>query len=374
MDDKSLEILEFQRVREILAGLTSFPASHELVMTLRPLSDREQISLLLRQSAEARRLLSLKPDLSLGEVGDIGEAVAMAARGKVLQPQTILDVQKALAAIRQLRADLEEVSKKVPLLWGIADGIVPLPQLEKAIARCLDPSGQVLDRASRKLATIRQRLVEVRQQVLGRLEALMKTPQGRRIVQVPTVAEREGRYVIPVKTEFRKAVKGIVHDVSNTGATAFVEPWGIVELGNELRELVTEERHEIERILGELSAEVGDNEDQILGNVALAAELDVSLAKAKYALRSQATEPRLTFFGEGGEGCVLKLVEARHPLLAGKAVPLSVEIGRDFSCLVITGPNTGGKTVALKTIGLLSLMAQSGIPIPASDASSPSRL
>jgi DNA mismatch repair protein MutS2 len=370
MDDKSIEILEFHRVREILAGLTSFQASRELAMTLQPLSDREEISLLLSQSAEARHLLSLKPDLSLAEVGDVRQAVAMAARGKVLQPQTILEVEKTLAIIRQFRAELEQLSKKVPLLWGIASSIVQLPQLEKAIAKCLDPSGQVLDSASRKLATIRQRLVEVRQQVLGRLEAIMKTPQGRKTTQVPVVMEREGRYVIPVKMEFRRAVKGIVHDVSNTGATVFVEPWGIVELGNELRELVTEERREIERILGDLSTEVGDNEAHILRNVALVAELDVSLAKARYAWRSQATEPKLTVFDEGGNSCVLKLAEARHPLLAQKAVPLSIEIGRDFSCLVITGPNTGGKTVALKTIGLLSLMAQSGIPIPASGESS----
>ena len=198
MDDKSLEILEFDRVREILAGLTSFPASRDLAMTLHPLSDREAISLLLRQSAEARHLLSLKPDFYLGEVGDIRQAVAMAARGKVLQPREILDVQKALAAIRQVRTDLEELSKKVPLLWDIASSIVPLPQVEKAIAKCLQPNGEVLDSASHKLATVRQGLVQARRQVLGRLEAIMKTPQGLKVVQVPMVTEREGRYVIPI--------------------------------------------------------------------------------------------------------------------------------------------------------------------------------
>ena len=370
MDDKSLEILEFQRVREILAGLTSFPASRELAMTLQPLSDRERISLLLRQSAEARQLLTLRPDFYLGEVGDIRQAVTMAARGKVLQPREILDVQKALAATRQVHMNLEEVSKKVPLLWDIATSIVPLPQLEKAIARCLQPNGEVLDSASHKLATVRQGLAQVRHQVLGRLEALMKSPQGLKVVQVPVVTEREGRYVIPVKMEYRKVLKGIVHDVSNTGATAYVEPWAIMELGNELRELITQERDEIERILGELSAQIGDNEAQISPDLALVAEIDVAMAKGRYAWKAHATEPRLTNFEEGGQGYVLKLVDARHPLLPQKAVPLSIEIGRDFSCLVITGPNTGGKTVALKTIGLLSLMMQSGIPIPASGESS----
>jgi DNA mismatch repair protein MutS2 len=176
--------------------------------------------------------------------------------------------------------------------------------------------------------------------------------------------------VIPVKIESRRQIKGIVHDVSNTEATVFIEPWTTTDTQNELRQLVAEEKDEIERILRTLSAEVGAFEGEITGNIGLIAEIDLALAKARYAREAKATEPTIVAArsagGEGQEpGGVLRLVEARHPLLKRKAVPLSVEIGREFSALVITGPNTGGKTVALKTIGLLSLMAQAGLPIPA---------
>ncbi|MBC8512486.1 MAG: endonuclease MutS2 [Dehalococcoidia bacterium] len=372
MDDKSLEILEFPRIREILAGFTSFSASHELAVNLQPLSDYEQVSLLLTQSAEARHLLSVEPDFSIGGVVDIREAVKMAALGKMLEPRALLEIQGTIAAVCQLRGRLRKLAKELPLLWNIAEGIVELRQVEKDIGSRLAPTGELLDSASSKLATVRQRLRQAREQLLNRLEAVIKSPRGRKIIQEPIITEREGRYVIPVKVEFRKEIKGIVHDVSNTGATVFIEPWTTVELGNELRELVMEERREVERILRELSSEVGAHEAEISHSIDLVAELDLALAKARYADMARAAEPVLTTFKEDGKGNageqagVLRLVEARHPLLAEKAVPLSVEMGRDFSVLVITGPNTGGKTVALKTIGLLSLMAQAGIPTPAS--------
>ena len=372
MDNKSLEILEFPRIREILAGFTSFSASHELAIKLQPLSDYEQVSLLLTQSAEARHLLSVEPDFSIGGVVDIREAVKMAALGKVLEPRSLLEIQGTIAAVCQLRGRLRKLAKELPLLWNIAEGIVELRQVEKDIGSRFAPSGELLDSASSKLATVRQRLRQAREQLLNRLEAVIKSPKGRKIIQEPIITEREGRYVIPIKVEFRKEIKGIVHDVSNTGATVFIEPWTTVELGNELRELVMEERREVERILRELSSEVGAHEAEISHSIALAAELDLALAKARYADMAGAAEPVLTTFEEDGKGNageqagVLRLIEARHPLIAEKAVPLSVEMGRDFSVLVITGPNTGGKTVALKTIGLLSLMAQAGIPTPAS--------
>ncbi|TEU18577.1 MAG: endonuclease MutS2, partial [Dehalococcoidia bacterium] len=211
----------------------------------------------------------------------------------------------------------------------------------------------------------------VRQELLTHLQAIVTSPRGRKIAQEPIVTERQGRYVIPVKVECRRQIKGIVHDVSNTEATVFIEPWTTTDTQNELRELVAAEKDEIERILKTLSAEAGAFQSEISRNIELIAELDLALAKARYAREAKATEPIIVAAvrsarAEGHEpGGVLKLVEARHPLLGKKAVPLSVEIGRDCSVLVITGPNTGGKTVALKTIGLLSLMALAGLPIPA---------
>lgn len=371
MDNKSLEILEFPRIREILAGFTAFSASHELALDIQPLSDYEQISLLLRQSAEARRLLSLEPNFSIGTVFDIRKVVALAAQGKILEPRTLIEIRQTVAAMCQLRSTLGKLSEKLPLLWNIADGIVELHQLEKDIANCIAPTGALLDSASPTLAAVRQQWKEVRQQLLQSLEAIIRSPKGRRIIQEPIITEREGRYVIPIKVEFRREMKSIVHSVSNTGATLFVEPWAAVELGNTLRELVMEEAHEIERILKNLSATVGIHEAELCHSIALVAELDLALAKARYAIKARAIEPILITFSGNGEipadeqAGIIRLVEARHPLLMEKAVPLYVEIGRDFSILVITGPNTGGKTVALKTIGLLSLMTQAGIPIPA---------
>ncbi|MBN1692772.1 MAG: endonuclease MutS2, partial [Dehalococcoidales bacterium] len=227
--------------------------------------------------------------------------------------------------------------------------------------------GEVLDTASPDLANIRAHLRTARSQILEKLEGIVRSPRGERLLQEDVITERDGRYVILVKVEHRHDIKGIVHDISNTGATVFMEPTATVGLGNAIRELVAEERHEIEKVLRLLSAEVGAQRDDINHSIERTAELDLILAKARYASRINAVEPHITDPAAGGpkKNNALKLINARHPLLGDKAVPFSVELGNGFSVLVITGPNTGGKTVTLKTIGLLSVMAQSGIPVPA---------
>ncbi|MDP2743617.1 MAG: endonuclease MutS2 [Dehalococcoidia bacterium] len=374
MDDKSLEILDFPQIRQILAGFTSFSAGRQLALELQPSVDHQHVVMLLQQSAEARRLLAIEAEFSIGTVSDIRHEVELASIGKVLEPQNLVEIQQTLAAIHQVRSCLKELSEKLPLLWNIAAPLVELHDVVRNIAHCLSPGGEVLDRASEHLASLRRELVESRRRLLESLEAIMKTPHGQRTVQEPVIFEREGRYVIPVKIEHRRDIKGIVHDVSNTGATVFVEPWATIELGSALRETVVEEKREVERILQRLSAEVGSHEEEISRNIALTAELDLALAKARYARQAKAVEPVVVDVSDdrpaaGEPAGVLRLLEARHPLLGDAAVPLSVEIGRDFLALVITGPNTGGKTVALKTIGLLSLMTQAGIPIPASAGS-----
>ena len=370
MDEKSLEILEFPQIITILAGYTSFSASRELAFKLKPLTDYDRIALLLGQSAEARHLLAMEQGFSIGGVSDIREAVWIASLEGILEPKSLVEIQQTLAAMRQTRSNLSKMSAELPLLWDIAKDIAELRQVEKELARCISPSGEVLDRASPDLAAIRRQLREEREHLWNRLEAIIRSPRGCKIIQEPIITEREGRYVIPVKIEFRREIRGITHDVSNTGVTVFVEPWSTMELGNTVRELVNEEKREVERILRRLSAEVGGYEAELSLSIERIAELDLALAKARYARAVKACEPVLhDVNGSGNEGietAVVKMVEARHPLLGEKAVPLTVEIGRDFSILVITGPNTGGKTVALKTIGLFSLMAQAGIPVPAS--------
>jgi DNA mismatch repair protein MutS2 len=371
LGDRDLELLEFHKIRGILAGFTSFSASRQLALDLRPLLDEEEVCLRLRESAEARHLISLSPDFYIGDVVDIREVVRMAARGKVLEPTSLLEIERTLGAGRRLKSHLMNLSGELPLLSGLAKDIVALEQLQKDISGCLTPTGDLLDTASSRLASVRRRMREVRQELLTQLQAIIRSPRRQKIIQDPIITERGGRYVIPIREECRRQIKGIVHDVSNTEATVFIEPWATIDVQNELRELTMDERHEVERILRTLSSEVGAYEREILRNIELIAEIDLALAKARYASEAKATEPLMVAAGRNPEAKanepvgVLRLVEARHPLLGSKAVPLSVEIGRDFSILVITGPNTGGKTVALKTIGLLSLMAQAGLPIPA---------
>ena len=374
MQDKSLEMLEFPRVKEILAGYTGFAVSREMALALKPSAETEQVTQLLKLSAEARHLLSVEPDISIGGIYDIREAVGWAARGKVLELPTLLDVQRTLTAIRFLHNKISRLADEAPLLANINSKITPLPQLEKEIARCISPGAELMDTASDRLAEIRQLLKDKRQQIMVRLDSMIKSPNTEKYIQEPLITERDGRYVIPVKVELRKEFKGIVHDISNTGATAFVEPMATIDLGNELRELVIEEQHEIERILGALSSGIGSEEVTITLSLKQVAEIDLSLAKARFAERYQAAEPIINRIkteenAAGTDSRIVRLINARHPLLKGKPVPLNIEIGRDFQGLIITGPNTGGKTVALKTIGLLALMAQSGLPIPAASES-----
>jgi len=366
MNNKSLDMLEFGRVREILASYTSFSLSRELAVNLMPVNDFDSISLLLKQSTEARDLLSVVPNFSIGGITDIRESVQLAQRGTILDPITLVEISSTLASIREMRTRLSRFQREFTLIWNIAENLIELPQIEREINNCITPNGEILDTASLQLKSIRKQVKDKHKQLLNHLESILKSPRGTRIVQEPIITEREGRYVIPVKVESRKEIRGIVHDVSNTGATLFLEPWTTVETGNQLRELVAQEKTEVTRILRTLSDKIGEYKAEIISDIELIAQLDLILAKAKYARQADAVEPILVCFDDPAQPSVLKLKNARHPLLAGKAIPLSVEIGNDYSVLVITGPNTGGKTVALKTIGLLSLMVQSGLPIPAS--------
>jgi DNA mismatch repair protein MutS2 len=366
MDSKSLEILEFPRVREILAGFTSFSAAKELSLNLTPSTDTWLVTLYLNQAKEAIEFLNTEPGFSAGEIKDIREQVRMASKGKVLDPEVLVTIQRALAGARIVRGAMSRHSTEFPLLWDMAQKIVPLPNIEADIARCINLNGEILDTASDKLIGIKQRLKEVRQRIVSRLDRMVKSEAYLPYLQDSLITEREGRYVIPVKVESQRDVRGIVHDVSNTGATIFIEPMETVEMGNELRELIIAEKQEIERILLALSGEAGESEEIISQDVGVLAELELVLAKARYAGKVKGIVPDISE-SDDKSGRVLRLVSARHPLLRGNAVPITVEIGKDFSILVITGPNTGGKTVTLKTIGLLAMMAQAGIPIPAGE-------
>ncbi|MFO8009813.1 MAG: endonuclease MutS2 [Dehalococcoidia bacterium] len=371
MDIKSLEMLEFPRIREILASYTDFPLGQELAHSLFPSSNPGDISLLLAQSAEARRFLSVEPGFTLSNLTDVRHTVDMSTRARILEPMSLLEIRSVLSASNRVYSSFRKLSLDFPALYDIAKNVMPLPHLEEIIDQCIDPSGEILDTATAELEGIRRELKDTKRNLTNRLENLIKSEDIQPFLQESLITERSGRYVIPLKIEYQREIKGIIHDVSNTGATVFIEPMSIVELGNKLRQLSLEEEREIQRLLTFLSEQVAEHHTDILNNLSSMGELDLALAKARYAMAVNAIEPEIVNggTGTGRERSGVQLLSARHPLLGQRAVPLTVELGDDFSGLVITGPNTGGKTVSLKTIGLMVAMAQSGVPIPAAEGS-----
>jgi DNA mismatch repair protein MutS2 len=364
MDNKDLTLLEFPRIRAMLADLCAFSLSREAALELLPSRDFNWIRTRLEESREARRLLEAEPSISAYGLEDIGPLAEAAGRGKTLDPAALSAVRQSLSVMRQLCHAVSRQGETAPRLAEMAAPIADFSPLEKSITSAISPEGELLPNASEKLSNIRNSQRSRRSELTDKLQSIIASDSQRRFIQEPIVTEREGRFVLAVKSESRGVVKGIVHDVSNTGATLFMEPWETLELGNAIKELQIEEAREIERILSELSAQVGKYAADISSGIETSAEIDLALAKARFARRWQAQEADV-YQPAAGETPSIMLENARHPLLGDQAVPLSIEIGRDFSILVITGPNTGGKTVALKTIGLLCLMSQAGLPVPA---------
>lgn len=379
MNPKYLQTLELNKILIRLAEHTSFSAGRELALALSASSDVEQVRAWQAETAEAKALLSVMPGITLGGARDVRQLAKNAERNAILDPQGLLDIQATLVSARTLkraiptpgaRGQLTAAGAKAgsyPALCEIAQGIVECPKLVSEIERCISNQGEVVDSASPTLARVRRQLAVARDRVLEKLSRLLTSPDAAGYLQEAIITQRGGRYVVPIKAEFRGRVQGIVHDQSASGATLFVEPLAIVDLGNQWREHQLEEQREVERILRELTAQVAAHSAEIQSTVAALARLDLAFAKAQYAFALKANEPML-LPDKGKE--YLRLIRARHPLLpADTVVPIDVELGGTFSILVVTGPNTGGKTVALKTVGLLAAMAQCGLQIPAADGS-----
>ena len=372
MDEKTLTTLEFDKVLARLARHTSFSAGRELALALRPATDYEEVLRRQRLTAEARRLREMQPRSSLGGVHDIRQLANKANLGGILDPSELLDAAGTLAAGRSVKESVLRIggppAGKLPLLAEIAGRITDLAEATSEIYRCITPRAEVADNASPTLSVIRRDLRTVHDRLYAKLQELLSSVDTRGAIQEPIVTLRDGRYVIPVKVEARGQVQGIVHDVSASGATIFVEPLATVELGNTWRETHAEEQREVERVLRRLSALVGRAAHAIGVNIESLAKIDLAFANAAFGEELGATE--LPYDGESQVWLarapdVLHLVNARHPLLPVAAVPISLSVGGTYSVLLITGPNTGGKTVALKTVGLLSAMAQAGLPVPA---------
>lgn len=373
LDEKTLRALEFDKIVERLAAHTGFSVGRELALALRPSADRDEVVRRQRMTAEARSLLAQRPSFSTGGARDVRMLAGKAARDGVLEPAELLEVAATLDSADIVRSFVERLAERAPLLLALVDEIEPLPSLVAELHRCIDERGEVTDVASPALGAIRREVRSAHDALLARVNDVMRAAVARGLAQEPLVTQREGRYVIPVKADFRGQLPGVVHDVSQSGATLFVEPLEIVEMGNRHRELLLEEQREIDRVLRRLSADIGSEAAAIERDVELLGEVDLALAKARFGEAMGAAAlpgdgPAQTWIvAAPGE---LRLVDARHPLLTGDIVPISLHVGGDdVRALLVTGPNTGGKTVALKTAGLLALMAQAGLPIPAEEGS-----
>ncbi|MEX2446958.1 MAG: endonuclease MutS2 [Dehalococcoidia bacterium] len=372
MDDRTLAVLEYPAVIERLAALASWSAGREAARALRPLADRTAVVRRQRETAEAIELDRLGIAVPMTGARDVRERARAAARGQTLTAGELLEVASFCRAAGQAPRSLTRVADRAPLMASIAGSIPDLGPLRLVVEEAVDEQANVRDSASPELASIRHELASAHQRLLQRLQGLLASSSLRPALQDTIIVMRDGRYVLPVKADFRGSVRGVVHDTSASGATLYIEPLAVVDLANTWRELQLQERHEVERILRELSTAVGDAESDILEATDRLAHLDMTQAKARLAAaldaRDLATaDPRQPWLVDAP--AELRLVEARHPLLTGEVVPTSVRVGGDFDALLITGPNTGGKTVALKTAGLLCLMALAGLPVPASAGS-----
>ena len=366
----AIDTLEFDAIRQQLAQHASFSASRELAQGLEPTSDLAEARRRQSATAEALSLPGLRPGLHLGGVHDVRPLAERARIGGVLAPQELLDVASTVRGARAWRHGLAALGDECPTLLELASVYLSdHPGLVEDIHDALSENGEVLDSASPALGRIRTELRGAHDRLVTRLRDLMGTAPFRDAVQDPVVTQRAGRYVIPIRAESRGQVPGIVHDQSASGATLFVEPLSVVEMGNRWRTLRLDEEHEVERILRALSQSVGEQADALLASVEGLAQLDLARACAALAEQQRATVPELVPLPRPPGQPVLKLLKARHPLLRGEVVPITLDLGDEFDLLLITGPNTGGKTVALKTAGLLSLMAMAGLFVPADEGS-----
>jgi len=373
IEARTLTILEYPKIREQLAKHTSFSASRELALNLQPDDDLGAIRHAQRSTSAARYLFDSFPDITIGGARDIRQAVSLTLRGGMLEPSVLLDVAATLTAMRQLRTRLIKLPDEpyAPLL-DLGYQLPELSEIEEAVARTVDPSGMILDSASPALGKLRAEIRIAHDRLMERLNGILTSSQYASALQEPIITMRDGRYVIPIKAAGRRTLRGIVHDQSNTGATLFIEPLQTVELANTWRELQIAEQQEITRILQILSARIAEDGVSIVSGVNALAQLDLLFAKGRYSAQLNCVEPEMVAYtttidsGRPEDVAPLYLRNARHPLLnQSTVVPTNVWLGSEFRVLLITGPNTGGKTVGLKTTGLLALMAQSGLHIPA---------
>lgn len=387
MDSRSRSVLEFHKILDRLAGFASFSLGQERALALEPTDDIRLVQEWQAETREARRLLDEKSDVFLGGVHDLRPLLEQAGRGSVLLPTDLIDIRYTLQRARSLQRTLSRLANNFPHVVDVVMRITVPQGLIDEIGRCIDERGEVLDSASETLARVRRELREAHSRLLERLQRIVTSTTNAQFLQEPIVTQRQGRYVIPLRAEFKGRIPGLVHDQSGSGATLFIEPIGVVDLNNRWREAQLAEEEEVRRILAALTEMVAGNAEAIRHTVEALGDLDLIFARARYANELRAVEPEIVPWEtrkpdlhEKGKrddnpiwphpGSDIKLLQARHPLLDPRTVvPVDVYLDEDYFILVITGPNTGGKTVTLKTTGLLVLMAQAGLSIPAAEGS-----
>ncbi len=360
MNDKAYRVLEYDKILDLLKAESASSLTKKRIEELKPELDVFTIKEILAETTEAVSVIMRKGTLPLGSFYDIANYVHLADKGSVLTMKQLLEVLYNLQVTRNAVAFLKSDLPELPIIKGLADVLSVQKSLESDIDRCILSEDEMSDQASSELKNIRRSIIRQNESIRVKMNQILNSSDNRTILQDAIVTMRQGRYVVPVKLEHKGRFSGIVHDQSSTGATLFIEPQAIVNLNNELRELELAERVEMERILAELSAAVGDAKDALLNNQKILLQLDFIFAKGKLSVKMKGLEPDIN------EDGILKIKEGRHPLIQReKVVPISVAIGGKYKTLVITGPNTGGKTVTLKTVGLFVLMCQTGLHIPA---------
>jgi DNA mismatch repair protein MutS2 len=367
MQQKVLKVLEFDKVKEQLTEKASSSLGREKAESLIPSTDFEEVVRMQAETDEAATVVRIKGNVPLGGIYNIRPHIKRSVIGGVLSPQELNQVASTIHASRQMKhfiADISEERTEIPILLELTDRIIPLTNLEQAIKYAIDEGGEVLDGASDVLRSLRHQLRSTEARVREKLESLTRSSNAQKMLSDAIVTIRNDRFVIPVKQEYRAHYGGIIHDQSSSGQTLFIEPQAIVQLNNQLQDIRVKEQVEIERILTELSAKTAEHESELKVIVEVLADLDFIFAKARYAKKIKASMPIMNNEGR------IALFKARHPLIPiNEVVPNDIKIGTDFTTIVITGPNTGGKTVTLKTVGLCTLMAQSGLQVPALDGS-----
>jgi len=362
--DKSIRTLELPTVLQMLADQTNSGEARDRALKIAPQTDPEAVARLQDETDAARAMIGLRGSPAFSGIKPVAESLYRADRGGALNTRELLDIAGVLRCARRVREYHNDEGGEKTAIDHLFRSLRGNHHLEERITTAILDEDEIADNASSELADIRRHKRNAAAKGRAILQKIVSSQSYSKVLQEAIITQRDGRFVVPVKAEFRSSLPGLVHDISASGATIFVEPMGVVQANNELKELEAKEKKEIERILRELSALAAGSCDDILSDYNLLVMLDLIFARGQLSYKMDASRPEIRRSGS------VQLRQARHPLLdSGRAVPIDIELGQSFDTLVITGPNTGGKTVSLKTLGLLTLMAQCGLHIPAADRS-----